>query len=68
MSQRGRQVKFRSKKPSLHVRLLVFNGGRVLESPSDSSIVDMSIMVEDSSIANDSGEVHEAKHENASQV
>ena len=40
----------------------------MLESPPDSAIADKSIIVEDSSIANDSGEVHEAKHENASQV
>ena len=59
VSQRGRQVKFRSKKPSMHVRLIVFNGGKVPESPLDSAIVDKSIVVEDSSIASDPGEVHE---------
>ena len=38
------------------------------DSSPGSTIVDKSIMVEDSSIPNDSDEVHKAKRKNASQV
>ena len=54
MSQRGRQVKFCSKKPSLQVRLTVLNAGRVPDSPPDSVIVEKSVIVDDPTIADDS--------------
>ena len=58
MSQYGRQVKFCSKKPSLHVRLTVVIGGKVPDSPPESSIVEKIVIAEDSSIADDSVGVH----------
>ena len=54
MSQYGRQVKFCSKKPSLHVKLMMINGGRLPDSPPDSAAVKKSVIVEDSAIADDS--------------